>query len=268
MICIDGQFPSNDNEQLSGNRGFLYGDGFFESMRIRNRKIAFEDYHRHRFLKSLSLLGFKNHNDLDNMFNDVYKLVDALNITDNGRIRASIYRKSSGLYAPAEHTFGYVITGAALDSDYQLNDKGLTIAFYDDQFKMPGKYSEIKSLSSQLYVMASMYAQQNHLDEVIVCNHLSNGIEGNTSNLFIVKNNVILTSPLSEGAVDGVFRRQLIDKIIKENLPFKETPLTREMIIAADEIWFCNAVRAIRWVEKLNNGTYTNAVAKNIVKLY
>jgi branched-chain amino acid aminotransferase len=101
-----------------------------------------------------------------------------------------------------------------------------------------------------------------------VCNHLSNGIEGNTSNLFIVKNNVIKTSPLSEGAVDGVFRRQLIDKISNANLAFEEIPLTREMIIAADEIWFCNAVRAIRWVEKLNNGTYTNAVAKNIVKLY
>ena len=268
MICIDGQFLTSDNTAISANRGFLYGDGFFESMRIRKRKIEFEDYHRQRFLKSLSLLGFTNTEDLTKMFDDVYRLIDRLNISDNGRIRASIYRKSSGLYAPAEHNFGYVISGSALETDYQLNEKGLTIAFYDDQFKMPGKYSEIKSLSSQLYVMASMYAQEHQLDEVIVCNHLSNGIEGNTSNLFIVKNNIIQTSPLSEGAVDGVFRRQLIDKINKEKLPYEEIPLTREMITGADEIWFCNAVRAIRWVEKLNNGTYSNAVAKNIVKLY
>ncbi len=268
MICINGQFHSDDSVSISANRGFLYGDGFFESMRIRKGKIAFEYYHRQRFLKSLSLLGLSNEVDLSKIFDDIYTLIGRLNIVNNGKIRASIYRKSTGLYTPEEHDFGYVITGTLLDNDYLLNERGLTVDFYNDQFKMPGKYSEIKSLSSQLYVMASMHAQQYQLDELIICNHLSNGIEGNTSNLFIVKNNIIQTSPISEGAVDGVFRRQLIDKIIQQNIRFEELPLTREMITNSDEIWFCNTVRAIRWVEKLNYGTYTNAVAKNISSLY
>lgn len=268
MICIDGQFLSPETADISSNRGFLYGDGFFESMRIREKIIAFEEYHQQRFLKSLTLLGFTNTEDLTNMFDDVYKLIDQLKIIDNGRIRASIYRKSSGLYTPADNKFGYIITGSSLENDYQLNEKGLTIDFYNEQFKMPGKYSEIKSLSSQLYVMAAMYAQKHHLDEVIICNHLSNGIEGNTSNIFIAKNGIIQTSPLSEGAVDGVFRRQLIDKLHRHTIKLEELPLTREIITNADEIWFCNAVRGLRWVEKLSNGTYTNTIAQKIFSLH
>jgi len=266
MICHNGKFIESG---LESNRGFLFGDGFFESMRIFEKKLLLEEFHLKRIQYSAALLQLNcDDNFLQQLKSDIEQLCIVNNLHQHARVRVSIYRGGAGLYASSSNEINYFITANELDSFYQLSDHGLSIGIFEEQVKAPGKYSCLKSLSSQLYVMASIYAQQNHFDEVVILNHERNCIEGNTSNLFIIKNNCIYTPPVSDGSVDGVFRNYLIDLLQKEKYELKIQRISINDLQHADEIFFCNAVRGILWVENFNSKKYNNETTSKIFKLF
>ena len=265
MICHNGNLLVSDSFI---NRAMLFGDGFFESMRIHENKILLEEYHLQRIKLSCELLQLNCTNDfLQELKSKIHHTISTNNLIEHARVRVSIYRGGGGLYASTSDEINYLITVNELDNFYQFPEQGLSIGFYQEQVKAAGKYSGIKSLSSQLYVMASIYAQQNNLDEVVILNQQQNCIEGNTSNLFTISNNTIYTSPVSDGCVDGVFRNFLISILQKNKYDLKIQSLSQQDLINADEIFFCNAVRGIRWVNNLGNKTYTNQLTKSIFNL-
>ena len=178
-----------------------------------------------------------------------------------------LFRSGGGLYASNSNEINYLITASELESFYQFSDKGISIGIFEEQLKSPGKYSCIKSLSSQLYVMASIYAQQNNFDEVVILNHEGNCIEGNTSNLFLIKDDSIVTPPITDGCVDGVFRNYLIDLLQKENYNVKIESISHDRIANADELFFCNAIKGIRWTQSIEGNNYQNKKTKDIYDL-
>ncbi len=265
MICLNGNFIESDN---AINRALLFGDGFFESMRIHKSEILLEEFHLQRIKSSCELLQLKcTETFLQELKSNIHQALSANNLNKLARVRVNIYRGGGGLYASTSDEINYLITANELVDFYQFSEQGLSINIYNEQVKAAGKYSCIKSLSSQLYVMASIYAQQNNLDEVIILNHQQNCIEGNTSNLFSISNNTIYTSPVSDGCVDGVFRNFLISLLQKNNFNLKIQSISQQDLLHADEIFFCNAVRGIRWVNNLGNKTYTNQITKTIFNL-
>ena len=265
MICHNGNLLESDSFI---NRAMLFGDGFFESMRIYENKILLEEFHLQRIKLSCELLQLNCTNDfLQELKLKIHQTVSTNNLNNHARVRVSIYRGGGGLYASTSDEINYLITVNELDSFYHFSEQGLSIDFYQEQVKSAGKYSGIKSLCSQLYVMASIYAQQNNLDEVVILNHQQNCIEGNTSNLFTISNNTIYTSPVSDGCVDGVFRNFLISVLQKNKYDLKIQSLSQQDLINADEIFFCNAVRGIRWVKNVDHKTYANPITKSVFKL-
>ena len=61
QMLLNGQPVNEDNSsQLFNNRGFYYGDGFFESMRVEHGKILRGDMHFQRMQKALLLLEMQS----------------------------------------------------------------------------------------------------------------------------------------------------------------------------------------------------------------
>jgi len=265
MICVNGAFAESSSIV---NRATLYGDGFFESMRIHKNEILLEEFHLQRIKQSSELLQLNcTETFLQELKSNIHQTVTANQLKDHARVRVSIYRSGTGLYASTSNEINYLISANELDNFYNLSANGLNIHFYEDQVKSAGKYSCIKSLSSQLYVMASIYAQQHNFDEVVILNHHQNCIEGNTSNLFTISNNTIYTPPVSDGCVDGVFKNFLITILQKNNFKLEIQSISEKDLLNADEIFFCNAVRGIRWVNNLGNKTYHNSITQSIFDL-
>jgi len=265
MICVNGAFAKSSSIV---NRATLFGDGFFESMRIHKNEILLEEFHLQRIKQSSELLQLNcTETFLHELKSNIHQTITANQFNDHARIRVSIYRSGAGLYASTSNELNYLISANALNHFYQLSEGGLSIDFYNEQVKAPGKYSCIKSLSSQLYVMASIYANQHKLDELVLLNHQQNCIEGNTSNLFIISNNTIYTPPVSDGCVDGVFKNFLIALLQKNNFDLKIQSVSQQDLLNADEVFFCNAVRGIRWVNNLGNKTYHNQTTQIIFNL-
>lgn len=265
MLCINGLITDSkvDHQQLL-NRGFLFGDGFFESMRFKNGNVYFFDDHYDRFIHTANLLCMdaKTLPSKEDLLNTIREYAAKNNCTENARIRMNVFRDSEGLYAPNENSVAYIMMMLKLETDYTFNEQGLDIGIYQTQSKAPGLYSNIKSLSAQLYVMAGLDAKARGKEELIVLNTNGNCIEGFTSNLFMLKDNCIYTPLLSEGCIDGIFRRQMPKIAEKLNLDYQEQVISILDLQMADEVWLTNAIKGIQPVRKFNNKTYTFEVAK------
>lgn len=88
--------------------------------------------------------------------------------------------------------------------------------------------------------MAAKYAKEKGWDEVIILNEYGRVCEGLTSNIFIKKEDIFYTPPLSEGCIDGVNRKAFL----QENNTIIERPIEVEEL-KTNEIYFSNAVRGM-----------------------
>ncbi len=257
-----------DEEKLSllqNNRAFLYGDGFFESMRWQNNQINFFCDHLERVNKACSLLKLQTPFDIETLQEKVKALADANQIKESARVRLIMFRISNGAYLPDENNTGYTIIIQPLPHrDYILNEKGLHLDFYTEQTKSSSSISTIKSLNCNVSVLGSIYAREKKMDDAILFNNHNRAIEATGSSLFIVKNNRIITPPLSDGCADGVMRKQIFLCASKLNIEAVEQSLTQKDIINADEVFITNVVRGIQWVERIQEKIFEKSISEQL----
>jgi len=269
-VIYNGELLDADSgSSLLYNRGFLYGDGFFESMRFERNKILRFDLHYKRILENMQLLKMESENfpyasALEKMILD---LTQANSIANYSRVRLNIFRESSGAYTPDENKASYFISCTALDSALAFPVNGLHIGIYDLQKKAAGPFSGVKSLSSQFYVMAGIYAKENGWEEVLVMNTEGKFIEALSSNIFYVKNNMLCTPPISDGCVNGVFRKYILSVLDKNGIECKEESFYPDDISQVSEIFMCNAIKGIQWVEILDGKKFGNEMARRVFDL-
>lgn len=244
------------------HRSMLYGDGFFESMRLYQGKIMLKALHEERIKRSAALLQLPLGN-----FSGLDQVEEALNIYKDYthlRLRLLILRSGTGFYLPEDQLADIYLTVQETDSFYRLNEKGFHCISYRDQTKAAGKYSVLKSTSALLYVMASIRVKEAGAQEAIIYNASGNIAEGSSTNIFLYRNGSIQTPALSEGCIDGVFRRFLLQTANEAGYKTEEGILTEEDALSADEVWFTSSTRGLLWAEKLGNTSYTNSKAKEL----
>lgn len=241
------------------NRSFKYGDGCFETIKMVNGNIELSHYHFERLFSSLNILKLKPATYFTHTFlsEEIIKLAAKNNHSRLARIRLTVFRSYNN------DTCDYAIETWQLDEDIlTLNNDGLITGLYKDAKKACDKFSHIKSNNYLPYVMATIWAKENKLDDAFLLNSFNRIADASIANIFIVKNGKIKTPALSEGCVAGVMRRHLIKCLKEENIPFEETLIEAEELSEAHEIFLTNAIRGIRWVKQFNKSNYGNELAK------
>ena len=272
------QFYINSNEAiirgdepsiLCTNRGFRYGDALFESIRMVNGKIQFLTEHLHRLKTGMQILKMEIPEKFDEEYftHQILQLNEKNSITQDARIRLTIYRNDAGFYAPVTNEVSFVIESENIDAHgYLLNVKGLIIDVYMETKKALNTLSTIKSANCLVYILAAIYKNQQHLDECIILNEKGNIAEVVSSNIFAVKNGVLYTPPITEGCINGVMRQQII-KIARENKnAVYETSVALNVLLNSDEIFITNAISGIRWVGAYKGKRYFNNTSKLLLE--
>ncbi|TDQ06887.1 branched-chain amino acid aminotransferase [Pedobacter metabolipauper] len=265
-ILHNDEFIENNQPILTAqNRGFRYGDGLFESMRICNGKLKFAEQHADRLKAGMQALKIDGGNLLDEYFlrQKTAELCKKNRFKDNARFRLSVYRAGEGLYTPDQNKCGYVLEGSALtESSYELNKKGLIVDVYDELTKPVDKLSNYKTSNSLLYVMAGLYKKQYSLDEAFILNQNGFLCESISSNVFVVYNKQIYTPALSEGCIAGVMRGVVMGIAKSNDIPLIEAQINPEVLKEAEEVFVTNAVGGIRWVMGYGRKRYFNEMSK------
>ena len=243
------------------NRSFLYGDGLFERLRLFNGKVFNRENHHNRLSFSLNELQLNLSVSVSELLNQVEFLANKNGLSSSGS-RISIYRNSGGLYTPNTLSAGYIIESIEEDSNSFLLSDGIELGVYDKHLKSKGVLSTIKSSSANLYVLASLEKKSRGLDELLLLNTEERPLEGTNSNLFVVKDDNILTPPLSEGALSGCMRSLVIS-----TFDIEEKCLTLLDVEGADEVFFTNC-NGLRWVKKFNNqNSYSSQTSRKIIEV-
>ena len=261
-ICLNGRIiPAAEPALLVSNRGYRYGDGLFETMKLVNGSIQLSSYHFERLFSGLSLLKFEIPKLLraEKLQQEIISLCIKNKCEQLARVRLSVFRGHGGLYDD-DKMGEYVIESWPLnESVNKLNENGLIIDLYPDAAKSCDIFSNLKSANFQSYSMAALYAGENKLNDCLVLNS-SGGIADSTiANIFLIKNGVIMTPALDQGCVNGVMRRYLVEQFQISGYEVQEGVIITSHLENADELFLTNAINGIRWVRQFRDKTYTNS---------
>jgi branched-chain amino acid aminotransferase len=268
FICFNGKIISSNDFKISGSdRAFQYGDGIFETMHWHQNKILFIDDHFERLKKGLLALKIIMPASFSkkSLAKIVTILINKNKITGDARVRLQVWRKEGGFYIPVSNEGQFIITvNQLMDDGFSFPKKGLTIGLCENVILPLHNFQNLKTCNSIPYVLAGIYAKENNLDDCLIMNSKGKIAEATSSNVFMVKDGKVFTPPLTDGCVEGVMRKQVIQLLQRIKIPFKEKSLTPVDFENANEIFLTNVIYGIRWVESYNGAKMKNKFSSTI----
>ena len=146
-INFNGEI-THDNELLLNDfiRGFNYGDGVFETIRIVNGIPIFFDGHYKRLMTGLKVLMFEIPESFTQEFflSQIKLVLLSQNINKGGKVRLAVFRSGRGTYKPETNLPFFIVEANEVDdNEYVINDKGLNIGVKcKEGYKYFGDYSD------------------------------------------------------------------------------------------------------------------------------
>ena len=115
--------------------------------------------------------------------------------------------------------------------------------------------------------LARMEALENGYDEAIMLNYHGKVAEGSAENIFIVKDDIIQTPPLSAGGLEGITRDSIIQIIEENGGSVIERDLERDDLYNADEIFMTGTAAEVKSVTQIDRVKIGNGKMGNITKV-
>lgn len=252
------------------NRGLRYGDGIFETLKTMGTKILFADEHFARLWKGMDMLQFEapKHFTPARLEKEIQELLEKNGHVKQARVRLTVIRGDGGLYDPVSHHPQYIVQSWPLNDDNgRLNENGLVIGIYEAANKSCDTFSQLKHNNYLPYSMAALYARQQQWNDAVILNTYGRVCDSTIANIFIVKDNIVYTPPLSEGCVSGITRKLLINTLRQHDIAIVEKPIEPVELIGADEFFLTNAIYNMRWVRSLGDKVFSNTLTSEIYRL-
>ncbi len=261
---------SNDSTLLSSNRGFLFGDAVFETVKIVNSKILFLEDHYFRLMSSMRIVRMEIPMNFTMEFleEQILTLIRANKIEQSSRARITVYRNDGGYYLPTNNTVSYLIAVQGLENvKYQFNQNEYVVDLFTDFYVARQLLSSIKTTNKLLNITASIYASENGLDNCLLLNDSKNVIEALQGNFFMLKGNKLITPPVSEGCLNGIMRKQIISlaKTI-EHIEVVEEIISPFDLQKADELFITNVIKGIQPITKYRKKDFAIDFSKRLVQ--
>lgn len=222
------------------DHGLLYGDGIFEGLRFYNG-VAFRlKEHLDRLEDSAKALMLPIPYDQKSLSDAIINTIKASG-QKNGYIRLVVTRGEGDLgLNPKNCGTGNVfilVDKLAIVSEEANNEGARVIIASVRRLGPDGIDPRIKSLNYLNNILARLEANQANADEAILLNQAGFIAEGSADNIFIVKNGILITPPVTDGALEGITRQAVIDAAQRGNIPFQEKSMTPFDLYNADEMF-------------------------------
>jgi D-alanine transaminase len=261
IVYLNGQYMPVENATVSVlDRGFLFGDGVYEVIPVFGSKLLRLESHLDRLQNSLDRISLPNPKN-----NEEWAEVFSVLLEKNpGEDRAVYLQISRGAYAKRDLAINtqYPATVFAMvlhvtPPAIEVVSKGISVITVDD-FRWNA--CDIKSTSLLGSVMLKHQASQANVEDAIL---IKNGMvtEGTASNVFLVKDGVLITPPTGLLLLPGI-TRDLVIEIAKNNaIVVEEREIKEAELYRADEIWMTSSTREIAPVIRLNGETVGSGAA-------
>jgi 4-amino-4-deoxychorismate lyase len=251
LIYNNQVIPENTFTISAGNRAFSYGDGLFETMIFRERKILYLKDHLSRISEGLQVLDIKFPALLTegNILEKVGELADKNNLSSNARVKLQVWRKTGGLVTPESSEADFIISVSELKKGQEVKK----IAFTSSEVKLQfGNLSKYKTLNFLPYIQAGLEKKKRKADEIILTDGKGMIAEASSSNIFWSNSDILYTPALETGCIDGIMRKQIIRFCASENIKVIEGHFPLAELQNA-ELVFTSNVSGLSLIESIND---------------
>jgi branched-chain amino acid aminotransferase len=245
FVLLDGRIVAAATAKVSVfDRGLLYGDGLFETMRAYGGKVFALEAHLQRLRASAQFLGLPLP-DLD-WRDSLEELLRRNRLADRDAwVRLNVTRGAAepGLLPPAEPRptcFILVLPVAPSIATVQRRGVAVTLLPYARRGFVP----EHKSFNYLSGVIGKILADHRGAYEGLFVRDGKFLTEGTTSSVFVVRNGHLLT-PSEEGILPGVTRRLVLEAADSAGIPNAQRALRTSALTSADEAFLTSSVAEI-----------------------
>lgn len=274
IVYLNGELIPLERAQISVmDRGFLFGDGVYEVIPVFNGHLFRPIPHLQRLQRSLDAIQLPYSVDIDaliKLFDDLLKKNSAQGL--NQYIYIQVTR---GVIAERVHIFPEEMKPTVFaqcapfkpQTFEELNAGASAITLEDIRWK----WCYVKAITLLPNVLYSEKAKQAGAKEAIL---IRNGmaLEGTSSNLFIAKNGVLITPPLSPSILGGITRDFILEVLQHQKIPYREANISEAELRQADEIWITSSIKEVLPITRLDNQPVgdgkTGPLWHKIIKLY
>ena len=272
IVYLNGKYLPVEEATISVmDRGFLFGDGVYEVVPVFGNRMLRLDGHLKRLQNSLNRISLPNPYDnkqWTKIFSDLLE-------KNSGEDRAIYLQITRGAYAKRDLSVNtdysptvFVMVLPVTPPDIEVVSAGISVITVED-FRWNA--CDIKSTSLVANVMLRQQASEAKVEDAIL---IKNGLvtEGTASNVFLVKNDILITPPTGQLLLPGI-TRDLVIEIAKNNaILVEERDIQEAELFTADEIWMTSSTREIAPVINLNGEVVSGGVAgtmwKRVMDLY
>lgn len=240
--------PSDCLEQVLHSKAFKYGVSLIETIRVVDGRMPFIKGHIKRLVDSAPFLNFPLIDEEELVLN-LNKVIE-VSFLNSAKIRLqlSFDDQNQALYA--------IEIEAYIEEEFVLNKDGLKIGLYIDNFKSHSPLSNLKTGNYLLLNVAEQFAQEKAWDQAVLVNGFGNIVETNIANIFLIKNEEVITPSLESGCVSGVMRMLVINYLKEKGFEVKEEKFTFELMMSAQNVFVTNALKGICFVKEFMGYQY------------
>jgi 4-amino-4-deoxychorismate lyase len=233
----------------SQDRGILLGEGLFETIYVNNGVACFLSSHFTRLYQSACVLNLSLSCDYAQFEMAICKLIK-INKVDSGGIRVTLtggcgkrgLLKSGNKPTLLMHYFLYMRQNQAISLSFSP--------------VIRNQYSPIIQHKTTNYLELIIARQKAHDaggDDAILTNLDGKITETTTANLFIIKQNSVMTAPVEDGLLPGIIRHQVLNTCKKLSIAYKECSISKAMLYECDAAFVTNSLIGVQKIERIED---------------
>ena len=260
LCYLNGQYKPIAQASVNVlDRGFLFGDGIYEVAPVYGRKLFRFDEHMARLDRSLAKIRIANPLARDAWLERCRKLVAALAESEGANDQVVYIQVTRGV-APRDHVMPegiaptvFMMSNPMRPPTAEQRHHGVACTTARD-FRW--ERGDIKSISLLGNVLArQMSADQGAVETVMFRDGVAGGpwlTEASASNVWIVKDGVVLGAPKSEFVLEGIRYELLRELCADEGLAYHLKPISEAEVRSADEVMLSSATKEVLAVTQLD----------------
>ncbi|MFC1644131.1 branched-chain-amino-acid transaminase [Candidatus Omnitrophota bacterium] len=258
-VFLDGEFVDSKDAKVSiFDHGLLYGDGVFEGIRSYNRRVFRLDEHLNRLYESADAIRLEVPITKESFRDKILQTLKLNNLND-AYIRVVVTRGVGDLGLDprkCEKPTVFVIADKIALYPEDFYKKGLPIMIAQTRRNHPITLDpRIKSLNYLNNILARIEAIDAGVPEALMLSIEGYAVECTGDNIFIFKDDKLLTPPSELGALEGVTQDAVIDLAKKMGIDTEYRKMLPEEVLEAEECFLTGTAAEIISVVKINEKT-------------
>ncbi|MBS4191687.1 D-amino-acid transaminase [Bacillus sp. FJAT-49705] len=264
-VIVNGEFIERSKVKIDmEDRGYQFGDGVYEVIRVYNGKMFTANEHLNRLIDS----GKKIKMDIPYTVEEMKEMLNKL-IQKNNLDLGTIYMQITRGAAPRNHVFPgdhvlptFVANTKEAVRPIEIMKSGVKTILNED---IRWLLCDIKSLNLLGNLMAKQKAVEAGCFEAI--QHRNGTVtEGSLSNVLIVKDGKVITHPADNLILNGITRQKVLEICRNNDMSYEETAFTLDDLNAADEVFVSGTTTEVTPVSEIEGNKVGDGTPGPITK--